>query len=426
MITDRKKAAIITFSRNVNYGGALQEFALYTVLKDEYDVVCVDSYDPMIRANSRVVRRSLFTAVFMVLKRFVRLDRSRGDTQKPERDPNRRIDIRQALYTYVKEGLNQISVICGDLINYRARKRLLRNYKDFWKQYLAYTPLYTERELFSGACGGFDVYIAGSDQIWNPIKFGLSTVYFLAFPALGARKISYASSFGNFHFKDKYMVKKIRSYLTDFSRVSVRESQSVEELWETCGIYAKVDIDPTLLMDREKWIEALDLHTYGSSAPYLLVYLLGSYKRNIRCAKQIARKLGMPVRVLNNKPLSEFFKSDRQCTYFPEAGPDAFVSMFLNASFVVTDSFHGTAFSVNFNIPFVSIESRVPERVISLLKPMQLTDRIVRPKTEDIECVSMEVDFTYAQQVLRRQREQSLSDLYAAIEGVPASISAGR
>ena len=414
------KAAIVTFSKNVNYGGALQEFALYTVLKDRYDTVCLDYNDPMIRANSSVVRHGLLTGFAMVLKLLLyRATRKSGAGNSGNHKSSDGLprSLWQSLKAYCTEGFNQAVLIAGDTLNFSARKCLIQNFNNFWKQYVKYTPPYTQDALNKGACGDMDIFIAGSDQIWNPIKFGLSPVYFLTFVKPGVRKISYASSFGNFHFRDSSISEKIKGYLSDFSWISVREDHSVRELKEVCGIDARYELDPTLLLGKDKWTEALGCVPEEKDGPYLLVYLLGNYKQNIAYAKKIAHRLELPIRVLNDRPLSDFFIHNRaRCTYYPSEGPDTFVGLFARASFVVTDSFHGAAFSVNFNIPFISIESRVPERVISLLKPMNLLDRIVAVKADNAEVIPLEVDFTQANEVLARERERSLSDLFEAAD----------
>jgi len=409
----RPKAAIVTFSRNVNYGGALQEFALYTVVKETFDTVCVDYYDPMIRANSDVIRHGLLTGGLMVLKLIVFRLRKKNAGIKAAPSGDRPRSLLKSLRAYSKEGFNQLVLIISDTLNYRSRKELLRNYKEFWDRHVAYTPQYTQQELTAGACGGFDIFIAGSDQIWNPVKFGLSPVYFLSFVGSGVRKISYASSFGNFHFRDKQMSEKIKGYLSNFSWISVREEHSVSELRERCGIEARTALDPTLLLGKEKWMDTLGFTGEGTDEPYLLVYLLGNYRQNIAYAKQVARRLELPVRVLNQSPLADIFSRDHtRCTYFPSVGPDEFVRLFSRASFVVTDSFHGTAFSINFNIPFISIESRVPERIVSLLSPMGLMDRVVKVKAP--QDISLDVDFTRANAVLESERERSLAGLMSA------------
>jgi len=408
MSEDKKRILIATFSRNANYGGALQEFALYAYLKNKHDTVCLDYVNPVIRANSRVVRTAFFSAIGILVRslfsRRTRKEKPKQQNKKPEKS--------NSLSFYIREGFNLLRVFFSDLRNLKTRRLQIHAYRQFWDNHITYTQPYKEKDLFASPPDGFDIYMAGSDQIWNPIKFGLSKVYFLCFAPSSVRKTSYAPSFANFHFSDDEHSRIIIKYLDDYSAISVRENHSQKEL-ANAGITATHVLDPTFLLTKKDWINALGLAS-TQQKPYLLAYAMSDHAKVYEYAIKAGEILSFDVYIIGspNRRL-------RNATYFPHAGPLEFVELFANASYVVTNSFHGTAFSVNFNIPFISLESNLPERIISLLNLTGLNSRIGSFKDGSMgaKVSDMNLDFSFANQILTQEQVRATEYLEKAING---------
>lgn len=241
----------------------------------------------------------------------------------------------------------------------------------------------------------FDVFVSGSDQIWNPKIISedgqLDPHYFLDFVA-GKTKFSYASSLGTYQY-DESESGQVRDLLHDYSGITVREKDSAEYL--SALLQRKVDdvLDPTLLFNKREWLAFFDLVQKQPEQPYILVYALKKDLLLKQTVEQVAAKLGYPVITIDQDPFTNF--SNEQ--HIKDAGPVEFIELFANASFIVTNSFHGTCFSVNFNIPFI-VTSPLSSinRIENLLSIVGASDRIKLHADNVQEIISEDIDFDYA------------------------------
>ncbi len=211
-----------------------------------------------------------------------------------------------------------------------------------------------------------DVYMTGSDQTFNPQWSGGDPAYFLGFvPAdrrAAVRKISYASSFAVSALPPE-MRERYRAALSDYDALSVREESGVALIRDLTGQAATWCCDPTLLLDRAQWAELAAKAKRRPKRPYLLVYIMAymvnPYPQADRVIDELAHALGLDVVYLNGrrqdlgKPRSTVNKS---------ASPYEFVDLFLNASFIVTSSFHGAVFSLHSGKPFIALTEADPRK----------------------------------------------------------------
>lgn len=250
-------------------------------------------------------------------------------------------------------------------------------YKNYFKETV--TQYHSEVELKSIG-EKYDCYITGSDQVWNPIHIADDTSYLLSFVGDGKKKISYASSFSVGLLPDKYK-ESFRKYLKLYSDISVREFSGVSIVKELLNSDVTVTCDPTLLVESETW------KTMAQSIPqlvkgnYILVYILkyayDPFPNINSIIDDIALKLGLPV-VSIDTPYGLDIESELR--HIRNAGPLEFLSLFANASFVITTSFHGTAFSLNFKKDFISVVSdnqQFDTRMRDLLKIVGAEERMV-------------------------------------------------
>lgn len=259
----------------------------------------------------------------------------------------------------------------------------------------------------------YDVYMTGSDQVWNPYTNVSLKPYFLDFAQADRRKISYASSFGVSTIPDD--AKPIyRDLLNRFDRIAVREEQGVKLVKELTGRDACHVLDPTLLMDEQDWRKVAI--TSDRTKPYILLYVLTHSPYITNLAKKMAADLGWDlVRICKNSAVED---KDGTITNIIDAGPAEYLGLFLNASFVLTNSFHGTAFSVNFRKPFYTIlPQHKPNnsRQEGLLSSMGLKKRIIHEGARFPRSIDYFPDFTEAISQLKIQREHSIHYLKDAI-----------
>ena len=219
--------------------------------------------------------------------------------------------------------------------------------------------------------------IAGSDQIWNPTIFPdgrFDPVFFGAFSPL--RKIAYAPSFGVGHLPEG-MEEELNGYLAGFSHLSVRESSGRDIVREAAGREAEVVLDPTLLPPAEEWSALAAERTVAGD--YILCYCISRSGALEPYIRRLAEETGLPVVQLCGTRR----KLHPKAKLIFDAGPAEFLSLFQNAAYVCTNSFHGTVFSVQFQRPFFTAvapaELQEPERsrTFSLLSRLGLTDRVV-------------------------------------------------
>lgn len=291
-----------------------------------------------------------------------------------------------------------------DLTRILPRGRLLRKFNSFFSEHYNLSgPLAID---LSGLEGRYDAFVCGSDQIWNPNIIGenpkLDGAYFLEF-VKNKRKISYASSAGSYKFKeDEYP--KIENYLTSFHKLSSRETDTANQISQILSRNVEHVLDPTLLLDKSEWKTSLHLKEDPSVEKYILIYSLKKDKLFIDAVAAAKSHLGYKVISIDQEPFAGL-KVDE---HIRDAGPIDFLDLFINASFIVTNSFHGAAFSTNFEIPFLAVKPYSGgNRVTSLLNLVGLTERFVSSH-EDIEgALKGKLDFSSSRKLLAAERKKS-------------------
>ncbi|WP_071131746.1 polysaccharide pyruvyl transferase family protein [Enterococcus timonensis] len=253
-----------------------------------------------------------------------------------------------------------------------------------------------------------DNYCVGSDQVWNSKwNLGLIPEFFLSYAPSGSNKISFASSFGKEKLDDWEKV-ETKNLLADFRHISVRENSAVDIINDLDIAGAVHVLDPTLVLDKDFWAK------FAGESPkrkkYCLIYQLNSNSNFDKFTKEYARKNGLELLRICIR-YDQFIKTGKP-VFIPEV--KEFVSLFLNASCVITDSFHATAFSINLNIPFISIyPGEFSTRIASILKVMHLENRHLEDYSKTIEI--NDIDFDYANKLLNKQRAETMEFLTTAI-----------
>ena len=365
-----KKVCLITYTGSPNYGAALQLFATYRVLQDMGCDVSVINYQNQFESEKSGLRY-LFSNV--------------GIKEK----------AREYISSYI----------------FGVKKNAHHNFDDFYKQ-MKYTPcIHSIDEIKT--IGEFDIWCVGSDQVWNPvITNGFDDVFTLN-KRLNSKKISYASSMGSCelsNFSDKTFLQS----LEQFDYISVRENVALAYLQNRINRPIKKVIDPTFLLGKSGWQECIDanMHTHIPKEKYVLIYALGGdFDKNKNVAISIAKRIDAKVYAIT---LSNRNKGvDRIIT---DASPYDFVSYIQNASFVVTNSFHGTCFSLMMGTPFISIRFGAnPARAEELLSYCKLEHRLIQSSDmEQIDVLGNE-DILEAQSIIAPFAEESREWLKRAV-----------
>ena len=243
---------------------------------------------------------------------------------------------------------------------------------------------------------------AGSDQIWNSSTMYVDPMYYLRF-APAEKRVALAPSFGR-DFVADYNKEKIGKWISEFAYLSVREDSGVKLIKEMTGREAIQLVDPTLMVDGETWKNILGIDDKESN--YILAYFLDK-------PSELARKAITELRAaLKYEVIAIPYQFDDMsyCDKMVSSGTIEFLDLINNAKCVLTDSFHGTAFSINLHTPFY-VFSRAygtahsqNSRVESILKKVKMQARF-EPK--DVLVQYDQIDFAYSESVLIEERKNA-------------------
>ena len=256
----------------------------------------------------------------------------------------------------------------------------------------------------------YDVFVAGSDQIWNPFYEGADPFYFLSF-AQKRKRLTYASSFG-VHDIPCEQRPYYAAMLNELREISVREDRGREIVEELTGRSALVLPDPTMLLTRDEWRAVSKKAAGRPENRYLLSYFLGKdvYQVHHRIAAY-AKRLQLPVVTLNSMRDSRRYVS----------GPAEYLDLFENADAICTDSFHGCVFSLIFNKPLVVFDRVGPDklramnsRIETLIKDFNIPDTSKVKEAEDIYIM----DFNTVNRIIQNKREAAFSYLRKSFDSV--------
>ena len=287
------RIGVMTFLHNDNYGSILQAWALQqTLLELGYDASCVD-YAP---SKQEKIRNLLLS----------------GNSPR-----------------LILEGMRKKS----------ATGKMRGGFDEFRREHIRTTAPCHDRAALACAAADFDVMMCGSDQIWSPVW--LNPAYFLDFT--DKPKVSYAPSLGVKELPNKAKQRKIARLVKTFSALSVREAEGAALLQRMTGLEAAVLPDPVMLVPKEKWQSVLD--TNVPKEKYVLCYFIGDNPAYWETVRIFAAKEGCEVRVI---PRTEGARN----AGFPleeDVPPQRWLGLISGAAHVVTDSFHGAAFSAILN-----------------------------------------------------------------------------
>ena len=328
------KVGILTQPLHNNYGGLLQAYALQKYLKDQgHDVLTIDI---PFKNKSLIVKLKL--TFFNIIKRYI-LKRNIKSIC-PFLDSEKK---RIAQYT---------SIFIKDNINLTKNIKSVDNIKEL-DEYK------------------FDAYVVGSDQVWRPIYSPSISTYFLDFvnDSDNVIRVAYAASFGvdNCDEYSDELKSKCRDLLAKFDAIGVREDTAVELCKNEFDAIAQKTIDPTFLLNKEDYINLVEKSNTPKSDGNMMVYVLD----------QSQEKKSIIDFVAATKNLTPYaVMPDDKGVYPPVT---QWIRGFMDAEFVVTDSFHGVVFSIIFNKPFIAIGNpeRGLARFISILNNFDLMDRLL-------------------------------------------------
>lgn len=371
--SDMKKIIITTFFKAENYGAVLQAYALQTVIRNQgFFVEFLNYRDAAIENDYRLVRLRW-----------------------------------NSLYALMRS-------CAGALLYYTKNKKRHDKFIQFERSHLRIGETeYRYAESIKKNPPLADIYLTGSDQVWNTgITKGISDIYTLNFGSGEILRVSYAASIGN----DCLRVNEtdlFRERLSRIDALSVREAAAgrcLESLLPEKEI--SVTLDPVLLRSREEWesdIEGIP----AVKEKYILAYFVEADEEYRQIVSDLSAKTGL--RVIHFEKRN---KTERTLCSVCTAGPLEFVSLIKHAAYVVTTSFHGTAFSIIFHRKFWVVPHRhTGTRVTGLLDLLKISDRAVGSFDEfRARDYNQEIEYVKADAILDRERKKSREWLDKALK----------
>lgn len=377
--------AILTQPLHDNYGGLLQAYALKEALKRL-------GHDPFIvnrqGLGARPFRRQLSYLKTKLLFRPVKLNQYLKNTQK--------------------------ALISENTTNFR-------------KKYIPeLSALITSNRKMRGLVSmNIDAFIVGSDQCWRPIYSPCITNYFLDFAKelTNVKRISYAASFGTAEWEfDSQQTEKCKELISSFDAVSVREDDGVALVGTYLGRGDAIHVlDPTMLLDTSDYDAIIQREKPEKSQGNLMVYVLDKTPGTESYIEKVAAKLNLNTfEVMPHLRLQSTEVNNDNVESFQYPCPSQWLKGFQDAEFIITDSFHGTVFSILYNKPFLTMgnEKRGMSRFTSLLKMFGLEHRFITSlDAESIDgLLGRSINWNNVNEILEKERAKAFGFLKDSLE----------
>lgn len=374
------KIGIITQPLHTNYGGLLQNYALQQVLKRlGHEVITLDQdfFNP-----------SIFQIYLACIKTFILKLVGKGKNR-----------------TYPCHVSKQQKLFIRKHTNY------------FINKYIVKTPVLNTTKQFRTYTidNKLDAFVVGSDQVWRPLYNQNVLRSFLDFTeGLKLKRLAYAASFGvNFWEFNQWQTEQARKLIRDFNAISVREHSGIDICRKYLGCDAIHVLDPTMLLDKEDYIRLVDNENEPVSKGNLFTYILDKSNEKKCIIEKVASKLNLqPFTSMPKHNVSrETIKTDLDSCIYPPV--TQWIRSFVDAKFVVCDSFHGAVFSIIFNKPFLIIgnKERGMTRFNSLLDTFQLRNRMIYNIADIYSIVDTPIDWEKVNRIRYEMKNFSLAYL---------------
>lgn len=365
------KIGILTFPNSTSYGAALQMYALYRTVEElGFDAEIINYVNSHMKACLHMTRMQKCGS----LERKIR------------------VALTQLLHCRQHLGFHK-----------------------FEAQMVKYPPgSFSDKARLPQIGNRYAAMICGSDQVWNPDITNADLSYFLDFCSEDTARISYAPSFGVEKLPD-HLCAPVKRELEQFRRISVREEAGRQIIRSAAQRQAALVIDPTLLLEAHRWREQEIPHS-AARGDYILYYTVRSSDSLWRYCQELAKKHGLKILRIGSNVIRNSLRRSDAVEYVCDVSPGEWLYLMHHARCVVTNSFHGTAFSIIYRKDFfVEFSSLTNSRLAQIINTLGLNDQVV---TSGAVPDSLGADYRNTEAVLPQIREESLNFLKLALKEV--------
>lgn len=305
-----------------------------------------------------------------------------------------------------------IKQLIKSLLTNNHKRKLKVDFNNFNDKYQKISNISYDKSTIKKSEEKYDMIISGSDQVWNLELSGNDTSYMLDFIKDKKKKGTYAVSFGYKAVPSKYY-EKTKKYINKFNKLLVREQQGKEIIKEMLRKNADVVLDPTLLFDKEEWINLLNIQKKTIKNDYILLYIIAPNKSIIKFTKKLAKKKNCKIIYINDSYKKIFgMRNIWHCT------PKEFLEYIYNAKYIVTTSFHGVAFSINFEKEFFyalsSEKGNFNSRIENLIQILKINNRNINTNHN----IDQKLDYNEISKNLTIERNKSKLLLKEELDGL--------
>jgi hypothetical protein len=381
----KKTVGIITIHKSlVSYGASLQAYALWEYLKSlHYNCEIIDLYRPVIKGYIYDAQPLSFSTI-----------------EKKEKTN---------LKSYIKNFLRKV-LKSNKSTNAKKTKRFqaFNSLIDYSNSFKSIASLYKAPPVY-------DYYISGSDQIWNPDMPFENEPYLLSFVPNNKKRISYASSFGRNSLPEQYK-NHYQKHLKKYSCISVREKSGQYIINELLGEAPFIALDPTMLFDNSYW-QSLAIKP-DLKKKYIFCFSLINNEELIGFASTFCENNNLVLVSLSEKSKKY---GDLEFVNASDSGPKEWLGWIENAELIITDSFHGTLFSILFQKPFYSYikkdnkETNLGTRIENILHQLSLGYRLLTSLNSTVDQSNMIIDYSLVNNKLDALRSLSIKFLEEAL-----------
>ena len=290
----------------------------------------------------------------------------------------------------------------------------------FEKQHFKMSPVYHSKKELMERCVNYKAVLVGSDQLWLPGNIA-ADYYTLNFVPETVNSIAYATSFGQSSLP-KDSMKKAKIFLNKIRHVSVREKSGAKLIQDITGRKVPVVCDPTLLFDGDDW-KSIQEEEPLVEGKYIFVYFLGSNPRHRDFVSRLKKETGFKVVCLPH--IDEYVKADEECSDLRlyDIDPGQFLNLIRNASYVCTDSFHCSVFSIQYKKDFFTFrrftdknKQSTNSRLDTLFDLTGIEGRLLVGNENILDVLKVKTDYRKVYEKLKKNREISYQYLNDALE----------
>ena len=387
-----KKIGIVSCYFQTNYGSMLQAYATQMALDKlgyENETIDISGFNGEIKKKKiRYFAKASLTSGILLTK----LGRAKDAVMRK---------IRKNEYTE----------------NVQVRNKAFQRFE---KRYFKMSPMYRSQKELGEKCFGYEAVLVGSDQLWLPGNIA-ADYYTLNFVPETVNSIAYATSFGQSSLpKDSSKLAKV--FLNKIRHISVREESGAKLIRDITGRKVPVVCDPTLLFDGDDWKSIQEEKPLVDGA-YIFVYFLGSNPQHREFVIKLKKETGLKVVCLPH--IDEYVKEDEECSDIRlyDIEPGQFLNLIRNASYVCTDSFHCSVFSIQYKKEFFTFrrfasrnKQSTNTRLDTLFGLTGIEGRLLVGDENIPDVLSLKINYEQVHERLRKSREDSYCYLKDSLE----------